>query len=477
MLRKIVTGALIAVGLFTATALNPPVEAQIGIGRPASVTITGQLELPDGTSNDPSIVFTSDDDGTGTGMYRHAADTIGFSGNGTLGVTIGKRGVRTTDGTATLPSHSFNNGTTTGFYTIAAGNLGVTMVGALVFDLEDTNAAGAGANLATISSTLGIMDGSDTIQALTIELTVADHTGTGNTINLISTADITGDAESNLNAILIGALTGTTGSAGEAEIAINISNGWDLGLDVGDGGIAMGVTYEDYEVPCGALQTDGTVQSNADTEVNDIVCPSSGLHHTVINVGVNTSFAFANPTAGGVTMFNTATNNIGEEVRFASDPLVGYGAVGTTGIYFVEFSITITDISAFDGALGIGLMLPEASVAGVHDNLDTYSLFTLSDNAGDLDLECDTAGGGAANDDTGITWGDGETKALRIELQVDGGSVWKVDGTTITSTNCDATGANDWTAADKIVPFIMGSVGAEGVDPGFIVNYIKFGEV
>lgn len=329
----------------------------------------------------------------------------------------------------------------------------------------------------SVTPTIGVMDGSDTYNLINLDVTNGNHTGTGNTLNLISIDAITGDANSNLNGILIGALTGTTGAATEIEVAINIGNGWDTGLNVGDGGILMGVTYENYEVACGALQTDGTVQSNTDTEVNDIICPASGLHHTVINVGANTAFAFANPAAGGVTMFNTATDNIGEEVRFSSDPLVGYGAVGTTGVYFVEFSITIANISAFDGNLGIGLMQPEGSVAGLQDNLNTYSLFTLSDNAGDLDLECDLDGGGLANDDTGITWADTQTKALRIELQTDGGSVWLVDGVTITSTNCDNSGNNDWTAADKIVPFIMGSTGAEGVSTGFVLNYIKFGEL
>ena len=479
MKRKLLLGAMLAAFLAVPALLSPPAEAQIGIGRTDSeLTLSGQLSIADGTVSDPSIVFTSDDDGTGTGIYREGANLIAFANNGVNTLVVLSTGLRVNpQGTAGAPSVHNTPDTNSGMYWPGADNLGFTVGGALVLDLENTNAAGASANLATISSTLGIFNGSDTVNGLSLEVTNVNHTGTGNTVNLITLAAITGDANSNLNGISIGALTGTTGAASEAEVAINIANGWDLGLDVADGGIAMGVTYEDYEVPCGALQTDGTVQSNADTEVNDIVCPSSGLHHTVINVGVNTAFAFANPTAGGVTMFNTATDNIGEEVRFASDPLVGYGAVGTTGVYFVEFSITIANISAFDGNLGIGLMLPEASVAGVQDNLDTYSLFTLSDNAGDLDLECDTGGGGQTNDDTGITWADTNTKVLRVELQVDGGTVALVDGVAVTSTNCNATGANDWTAADKIVPFIMGSTGSEGVSTGFVLNYIKFGEV
>jgi hypothetical protein len=84
------------------------------------------------------------------------------------------------------------------------------------------------------NGTVGIMDGSDTINALNFDVTNADHTGTGNTLNIISIDAITGDAESNLNAILIGALTGTSGSNSEREIAVNIGTGWDSDINFQD---------------------------------------------------------------------------------------------------------------------------------------------------------------------------------------------------------------------------------------------------
>jgi hypothetical protein len=81
---------------------------------------------------------------------------------------------------------------------------------------------------------LGLMNGSDTWWVVDIDVANVDHTGTGNTLNLLNIDAITGDANANLNAINIGALTGTAGAAGEVETAINIGDGWDFLINVAD---------------------------------------------------------------------------------------------------------------------------------------------------------------------------------------------------------------------------------------------------
>ena len=48
----------------------------------SSGVVSGQLSIPDGTAGDPSIIFTSSDDGTGTGIYNSGVDRISFSING-----------------------------------------------------------------------------------------------------------------------------------------------------------------------------------------------------------------------------------------------------------------------------------------------------------------------------------------------------------------------------------------------------------
>lgn len=45
---------------------------------------SGALLLPDGTAGAPSVGWTSDADGTGTGLYRPSVNRIGFAINGTI---------------------------------------------------------------------------------------------------------------------------------------------------------------------------------------------------------------------------------------------------------------------------------------------------------------------------------------------------------------------------------------------------------
>ena len=50
--------------------------------------LTGPLLLPDGTVNNPSIAFSSDNDGTGTGIYRGGPDTWAIASNGIFKLVI-----------------------------------------------------------------------------------------------------------------------------------------------------------------------------------------------------------------------------------------------------------------------------------------------------------------------------------------------------------------------------------------------------
>ena len=109
-----------------------------------------------------------------------------------------------------------------------ADNLSLIAGGEMILDLEDSNDAGGSANLATISSTLGIMDGSDTVNGLSVEPVNVNHTGTGNTLNAISIANITGDADATENGLNFG-----TGWDADIEAATDLSltvDGNDLGV-------------------------------------------------------------------------------------------------------------------------------------------------------------------------------------------------------------------------------------------------------
>jgi len=223
-------------------------------------------------------------------------------------------------------------------------------------------------------------------------------------------------------------------------------------------------------------QSDLTAESGVDTELNWIATPWAPGGHYIQRVEQTATLTLANYVTGGpgLDVSGDITNNDGHEIVFG-ETLGGYGVIGTTPYYF-EISVTIGDISAFDGDWALGLRQPEAlQDPPQHDGLNTYSIFTLSDNAGDLDVECDLDAGGEVNDDTGTTWADGQTKVLRIEI-ITTDIEFFVDGVEVTATNCNATGANDWSAGDKILPFYYHTQGAEGAATGVVINYIEWGE-
>jgi len=237
------------------------------------------------------------------------------------------------------------------------------------------------------------------------------------------------------------------------------------------------VFYDDF-CNVSVIQSDGTVESGTDAELNHIYTNASNGYYIQRIEQTATLGQAEQSTAGncGLDVSGDITANEGHEIVFAPNPLMGIHRVDSaTDEFFVTFSITITDISAFDGDFAFGVRLPEAQQnPPQHDGLNTYFIATLSDNAGDLDFEADVDGGGAVNDDSGVTWADGETKVVRFEVDGDGYTAY-VDGTAITLTNSNATGANDFTDGDMLVPFYYHTQGAEGAATGVVINYISWG--
>ena len=88
--------------------------------------------------------------------------------------------------------------------------------------------------------------------------------------------------------------------------------------------------------------------------------------------------------------------------------------LGTNGAC-ISAMITVTDISGIDN-LFLGWRQNEAFQNFVHTGYDDWAVIGLQDTAGDLDIEDEEAGAGTQNDDTGITWADGERRALKTCL-------------------------------------------------------------
>jgi hypothetical protein len=76
---SIFAGLLLGTSLFVATEGVAALKAVTGFSGGDIPIATG---FPDGTANSPSIYWTSDNDGTGTGWYRRATGVFTFASNG-----------------------------------------------------------------------------------------------------------------------------------------------------------------------------------------------------------------------------------------------------------------------------------------------------------------------------------------------------------------------------------------------------------
>ena len=224
LLRMLLVSVLaLGLGIGIAALAERPVEAQWGYGWNTAVlnnllttdgtdvTLeSGQLLLPNGTNSLPALSWSAEPD---TGIYRSNNDIIRFSFSGTnrwnisnadfASITSGGASIRRSAGSASGTTYAFLGETDSGLYLVGASNLGMSVNSALVMDWEDTNAAGASADLVTISFITGIMNGSeDIVNALSLNVTSADHTG--GVLNALKVGSITGDAHSTESLFFLG---------------------------------------------------------------------------------------------------------------------------------------------------------------------------------------------------------------------------------------------------------------------------------
>lgn len=243
-----------------------------------------------------------------------------------------------------------------------------------------------------------------------------------------------------------------------------------------NGAVSSYVFHDDF---CNiqVLETDGTAETALDGALLNIRTLAGGIYHVRLEQACAGDMFVPTASGCGLKPVPDDAENDGLALTFGQYVGTSYIHTVTSGSnqFYVEFSVTIADISDVDGDFAFGIQLPGANEdPPAHDDKNTYFLATLSDNAGDLDFEADVDGLGAANDDSGVTWGDTETKIVRFVVDGDGYSA-TVNGTAITLTNCNAGGNNDFTDLDTVIPFFQYTVGVAGDDPEVTINYIEWG--
>ncbi len=239
------------------------------------------------------------------------------------------------------------------FTLTSAGSL--SMTGLLT--VTSTRAADTGATnngqLLTLT-TPADTTGTNVHQGIFVDPTIGNASGGTNTVNLIATDAVTGDAQVTLRALNIGALTGTAAT----EVAINIGSGWDAGLVVngvtivdGTGAIVASLNctdcldFDDFEDTMDldtALTLNQTTNTWSQTFTGDT---TTGLTYTANSLTTGTAVALTSSgtiTSGGQLMSLTANSATTGNILTIS----GNGLTTGKGI-----SVTVDDsITADSGA-------------------------------------------------------------------------------------------------------------------------------
>ncbi len=418
----------------------------------SSGVVSGALLLPDGTAANPSMGFNSDNDGTGTGLYRVAANQIGFAVNGTNRIIIGTLGrIKGSNGTFNQPSYSFTSEIGLGMWRPGTEKLAFS-VSDLVFDLENTNDAGGSANLATISSTLGIMDGSDAFKGLSVELVSVDHTGVGNVIAGITATAYTEDAQTR-------------------ETWIDLPGGVDVGI------ASVGAIFDrqDFDEPMRVIpdDLDNMTVDLADGDVN-FVATANGIQFEYREEQTKTASSMVFTATGGldISADNGASDNEGVEIYLGAsqNTTTGYLVAQTDQLCF-SVNVNVALIAGTD-QLVIGW---RGNAAYVADNLYAgyaeYAVIGINNVDGSIFALSETATGpDTGSDDSETNWADTETKTLKVCIDGAGLTHHYLDGTLIAED--DGSNPNDFamTSGTIMNPFIS-YLGISGTDAAAVINW------
>ena len=105
-----------------------------GAGR-AKVTTQGMGLSLNGSPGSPSLFFVND---TNTGIYRNAADVLGFAAGGAERAVLDANRWGIMNGTEGIPSHSFLSDANTGMYLVQDGVIGFSANGTVRFKVTTT---------------------------------------------------------------------------------------------------------------------------------------------------------------------------------------------------------------------------------------------------------------------------------------------------------------------------------------------------
>lgn len=251
-------------------------------------------------------------------------------------------------------------------------------------------------------------------------------------------------------------------------------------FDCGANGVWLERDTERVNVQMASMVCGGKLRCREEFNGGHLVMSGDGTAKSLLDAAEN--FVYGSPlgaieyreeqakTASSWITINGELNISGDDTTTAEGVEIVFGAssdaalnqlieVGTNGACIAAM-ITVADISGVD-ELVIGFRQNEAFADAVgYETYNDYAIIGLQDNAGDLDVEDEEAGAGVQNDDTGVTWADGERRALKVCVDSTGvPTFWYTDASpdneeplykkVVTANTGDAL-----TSGDGLIPFL-----------------------
>jgi len=225
------------------------------------------------------------------------------------------------------------------------------------------------------------------------------------------------------------------------------------------------------------MQDDGTAKSLADAEENFVYGSPLGAIEYREDVAKTVSSWVAINGQLNIDA-DAAAESVEIVLAASSDAALNQVIdVGTQGAC-ISAMVTVTLIAGID-ELHIGWRQNEAFVdVAAYATYDEYATIGLVDTAGDLDAQDEEAGAGIQNDDVGVTWANGERRALKVCISSGGvPTFWYTAASPDTEaplyTQVPTTNTGDaLTSGDGMVPFLV-YTGAGGTDPGIFIDWIQ----
>ena len=406
-----VSGANVLTVSSTGLAMNNLAISGVSTLSVATLTVTTALNIPAGAVGAPSLYMSTD---TTTGMYRPAANQIGFTVSTVSTVIVLAAGLNVVKaGAAATPSLYFSTDTTTGLYRSALNQVAVAVSGLNVVTISSTGLAstainnGAGAvgspsYYMSTDTTTGMyrpsanqigfaVSGSNVFTVLSTGITVNNLNITG--VNTLGVSTLTVTTSLNIPAGAVGApslymATDTTtgmyrpaaNQIGFTVSGVNTLNVKSSGINVITAGTAGAPSlYFSTDTTTGLFRTAANQIGLAISGTNTVNILSTGLNVITAGTAGAPSLYFSTDTTSGLYRFGA--NQIGitaagtNVITVAATPILQTNTISNTNYNGLSVTGTSTDITA---ATHTGVLVNVAYKPATGPNSNNYSGITVS---------------------------------------------------------------------------------------------------